>query len=445
MATIPEYFATQRILPEQLPRASQQIVSAGQGIQEVTATRVAGQIAGVAGQIARDHQIIEARKQNVRDNMTVAALKGALDEFEFNSGPNSEGVETIEDFQTQEKEYHKAWDAEVQRIITGQNQEVSGAFMQYTSAHRIIAKTRYRTKSRAAERNWAMADLQKQWATRLKANVGNPEAAAAQLRVLVESYDAYLTPTQKQSLLADIDKSVVLFQKQVQLDGLHQQAKQMPYNQAIGMLNDVQGLTSAERNDLIRRRERQNEIETATQDSGVYWDTLRKLTNDPDSMTEPQIADLVKPNSLTTDDYKEFMGIKENAASPLKTPRAQLYFNSLDKLFDERETDAEERLNYDIANEKLMQFFKDNPKVTAKQAAEFYDELINPEVEGIFGKAFSFWLQSPFGILGRKALGIEKEGELSEPKTLEEFNVTVGGIEDEEKAKAYYEKWKNKW
>lgn len=34
---------------------------------------------------------------------------------------------------------------------------------------------------------------------------------------------------------------------------------------------------------------------------------------------------------------------------------------------------------------------------------------------------------------------------LSEPKTIEEFESTVSSIEDEEEAKEYYEKWKNKW
>ena len=86
-------------------------------------------------------------------------------------------------------------------------------------------------------------------------------------------------------------------------------------------------------------------------------------------------------------------------------------------------------MKYDLANEKLIQFFTDNPKATAKLAAEFYDDLISPEVEGIFERAFDFWLQSPFGILGRKVLGIEKKGAKEEltPEIARQYLNLAGG------------------
>lgn len=164
---------------------------------------------------------------------------------------------------------------------------------------------------------------------------------------------------------------------------------------------------------LEAEAKRQKEIDFATHDPAIYWKLLRRVTANPKGIDEPELAAAVGPNSITTDDYKELNRIRESADNPLKTPRAQLYFNSLDALYDKRETDADERLKYDLANEKLMQFFTDNPKATAKQAAEFYDDLISDDVEGIFKKAFDVWLQSPFGILGRKVLGVKKEGEKS--------------------------------
>ncbi len=161
---------------------------------------------------------------------------------------------------------------------------------------------------------------------------------------------------------------------------------------------------------LEAEAKRQKEIEFATHNPSTYWKLLRRVTADPKSIDESELADAVGPDSITTDDYKELNRIRESKDTPLKTPRAQLYFNSLDALYEDRDTDAEERIKWDVANEKLVQFFKTNPNVTAKQAAEFYDDLISDDVEGVFDRAFNLWLQSPFGILGRKALGVEKEG-----------------------------------
>ena len=193
------------------------------------------------------------------------------------------------------------------------------------------------------------------------------------------------------------------------IDSYWQKAKKMPINQANEFINDAANLTGAQRNDLIVRRKRQEEIATATTNRKVRWDTLREVTKNPQTVTDEWLESLVKPNSLTWDDAEEFKKIRDDKAEPLKTPRAQLYFNSLDELFDKRETDADERMKWDIANEKLVQYFKENPNATAKQAAEFYDDLISPEIEEMIDRAFRFWLQSPFGILGRKVLGVEKE------------------------------------
>ena len=166
---------------------------------------------------------------------------------------------------------------------------------------------------------------------------------------------------------------------------------------------------------------RQKEIDFATHNPSTYWKLLRRVTADPKGIDEPELAAAVGPNSITTDDYKELNRIRESADNPLKTPRAQLYFNSLDALYDKRETDADERMKWDVANEKLVQYFKENPNATAKQAAEFYDDLINPEVEGMIDRAFKFWLQSPFGILGRKVLGVEKGGKSPYPEYPDAF------------------------
>ncbi len=71
---------------------------------------------------------------------------------------------------------------------------------------------------------------------------------------------------------------------------------------------------------------------------------------------------------------------------------------------------AEERLNYDISNEKLIQFFKDNPKATAKQAAEFYDELIHPIALNWFEKLmWSKGRRQLFGLVGTEEERLAKK------------------------------------
>lgn len=411
MAVIPKYFSQVQAGTSGLPRAPAGLADTGQGLEAQSLIALGGAL----GQIGQGLADIEIEKQRARDNVTLAEMKGALDDFEFDSRPDPTQFTKIEDFRKAEEKYGKDWQRESQRISKGSSVRVADQFKIYTELHWDAARKDYHNKSWPLEQNYALAQFNRLWSEKLQKFVSKPVKLKGELQALIEQFDTYLKPTEKQKLEASIDEEIAKSQKQALLDTTHEAAKVMLFNEAISFLNDLKGVTRAERNDLIARRERQNEIETATRDSETYWNLLRRVTKDPDSVSEPEIADAVKPNGITTDDYKELVRIKDTVDDPLKAPRAQLYFNSLDKLFDKRETDAEERLNYDIANEKLMQFFKDNPKVSAKQAAEFYDELINPEVEGILEKAFNFWLQSPFGILGRRALGVEKEGEEKSP------------------------------
>ena len=64
---------------------------------------------------------------------------------------------------------------------------------------------------------------------------------------------------------------------------------------------------------------------------------------------------------------------------------------------------------------------------TDEQVTDKINVLTQPFIEEkaatLIDRAFNFWLQSPFGVLGRKVLGVEKEGELAE--------TTVGRIEVE--------------
>lgn len=401
MATIPEFLATQQVDVARVPRASQNIVDVGQGI----VTQQIVQTAGKIGQAVTNVATVEFQKQQGRDRVTLAQLKGQLQDFEFLSAPDPSKIKTIEDFQKQQTRYEKDWERKAASLAHGQTIGVQQEFKVYTDSNKVNAKARYANKRVPFERAWALSQIQTQWASRLKNNAGDPEATEQELIQLIDSFSPYLTPAQTVSLKSDVSKSVDLYTQQVQLDGLHETAKAMEFDQAIGMLNDVKGLTSAERNDLIARRKRQNEIETASEAEGnsVYWDLLRRVTNDPDSVLEPELAKNVKPGGITVAQYEKLMGKKDDVDDPLKTPRAQLYFNALDALFPARDDkgEDEDRLTYDIYNQRLEQFFAANPKATPQQASDFYSELVNPEIttwiDRIFGGSMGTGAAPLFG------------------------------------------------
>ena len=442
MAKIPEYFSQVEAETSRLPRAPVGLADTGQGLE----AQALADIGGALGKVGQALAGIEIEKQRARDNVTLAEMKGALDDFEFESRPDPTQFTKIEDFKKAEKKYGKDWQRESQRISKGSSKRVSDQFKIYTELHWDVARKDYHSKSWPLEQNYALAQFDRLWSEKLQKFVSKPVKLKSELKALIEQFDAYLKPTQKQKLEVGIDEQIATAQKQDMLNKLHIAAKVMPFKKAVSYLNDIEGLTSAERNDLIARRKRQNEIETATTNRQVRWDVLRQVTKDPQSITDDYLEGLVKPNSLTWDDAEEFKGIRDNASEPLKTPRAQLYFNSLDALFNKRETDDEQRFNYDVANEKLTQFFKDNPKATATQAAEFYEELISGEARTIIDRILNP-LGWPSGTVAsriyRWTIGGKKE-ELPEPKTLTDFEDTVRLLDDED-AKAYYEKWKDKW
>lgn len=214
------------------------------------------------------------------------------------------------------------------------------------------------------------------------ANDDGSTTAAADIDKQIKLYQAALERKYPKEV-ADIQMEETLLQaekqkSQVRIDTIYETAKTMPYAEAITYINDFKGITEAERNAIIKRRERQNEIETATTNRKVRWDVLRKLGKDPDSVTDEYLEGLVKPNSLTWDDAEEFKKIRDTKNHPLTSPRAQIYFGELDRLYKDGALDT---LEYDIKNEKLTEFFEANPDATAKQVNEFYNELVGEEKE----------------------------------------------------------------
>jgi len=287
----------------------------------------------------------------------------------------------------------------------------------------------------------------------------NTEQQKAAMLANIDAHKDFFTPAQINSFKAGVDKNisdaVLEFQRQQVWDAALASATDVDgivdWQKVLQFLNqpkNTKGVSPKEVDGLIENANTQYRVQTAVTDKPEYWKMLREITKNPQESQRQELIDLAEQGKLEETDRKYLEGKLDSKDDPLKTPRAQLYFNSLDTLFDKRETDDEQRLNYDIANEKLVQFFETTKTPTAKQAAEFYDNLISEEVSSIADKVFDFYKGYYQYISGYKAYKLWKErGEkeaMPEPATLADFEDTVRLL-DEEDAKVYYEKWKNKW
>ncbi len=216
MATIPEFFATQQVEVARVPRASQNIVAAGQGI-------VAQQIAQTAGQVGQavvDVATVDFQKQQSRDRVTLAQLKGQWEDFVFLSTPDPTKWKTIEDGQRQQTRFEKDLQRKGASLSHGQTIGVQQDFKVFTELNRVNAKARYANKRVPAERAWALSQMQTRWAGILKNNAGNSEVTEQKLVELVDEFSPYLTPETKRSLMNDVDKSVTQFENTLFIESI---------------------------------------------------------------------------------------------------------------------------------------------------------------------------------------------------------------------------------
>ena len=118
------------------------------------------------------------------------------------------------------------------------------------------------------------------------------------------------------------------------------------------------------------------------------------------------------------------------------------------------EPDLEEireiRLAYQKKKDEFERWIKGQEKLTDTDIQNKVDQMTQLEAEGIVQSWFDKILNPLGWESGTAASRIydwtrkRKKEELPEPATLVEFEETVGLL-DEEEAKTYYEKWKNKW
>lgn len=354
MAKIPDYFAQEPMETGRMPRAPMGIADTGQGLKAQSLIGFGGAL-GKIGQLLAG---IESERQRARDNVTLAEMKGMLDDFEFESTPDLAQIEKIEDFNKLEEKYGKDWKKKVGELSKGKNKRIADQFKIYSELHWDTARKGYHNRSWPLEQDYAVASFNREWSKRFKSHIDNPEKLKSELQALIEQYEPYLKPTYKQKLEASIDEEIAIYQKQNTLNKLHNAAKTMPYKEAIGFLNDIEGLTSAERNDLIRRRERQEEIATSTTNRQVRWDTLLEIAKDPASVTDEYLNGLVKPNSLTWDDAEELRNIRDKDNHPLKRTDFQRGLTTLEEIKDMQITimKADDATAEELRDELLLHF-----------------------------------------------------------------------------------------
>lgn len=346
-------------------------------------------------------------------------------------------------FEQAEKDYEKARESFLNKLLKGKRGAISDRVRSYADSAKVRQAREFYGSLFAKEKEFNSVEGLKVVESAILR--GDRDEALMQ----IDEFSYWFGPTKTKYLRDTLDARMIEVQHQNFLEQVAVDTRKMPYDDALIYINEIPRteISETERNGLIAQRKRQEEIATASTNPLVRWRVIREITDNPKMVTDDYLESLIKPNSITGTDAEQLRKIRDDKDNPLKTPRAQLYLNSLDTLYDERETDDEQRLKYDIANEKLMQFFEITKTPTAKQAAEFYDDLVEPEAKGFleqFWKGYkgiwpAYWL---YKYMTKEE---KEEKEVSEPKTSEEFESIVRSIENEEEAKVYYEKWKNKW
>lgn len=378
---------------------------------------------GLKWQAERDRAEI-SRLQSEINNFQYTALRQLEDDWRTGKFTNADQFKRAED------DYVKARDRMVNKLVKGKRGIIGDRVSEY-------AETNKASDTAGFYRNLFPKEKEFRSVEALKV-IENYKVQGERDKALmaIEQNKYWLGLTKTEVLKANLDADMAAIQHQAFLEQVAVDTREMAIDEALTLINQIPrtAITETERNGLIRQRERQEEIATATTDPMVRWKILREITDNPKMVTDDYLESNIGPNKLSVNDAEQLRKIRDDEDNPLKTPRAQLYFNSLDKLFDERETDDEQRLKYDIANEKLVQFFETTKTPTAKQAAEFYDELISEETSDLIDKVFGFYKGYYKYLSGYKAYEIlkkrvEKEGQTKKltPETASQFLNLAGG------------------
>lgn len=286
--------------------------------------------------------------------------------------------------------------------------------------------------------------------------------------------DGTLDPDEKKKIVRDIEFEAS--QQKLEYDKYVEKTEQdLLVKERLGTLTDTEILNSQFTADKKREWLRYYDAMVEERLSGeveLNWESYDKLQSmvedyDTGKIDKEEVQEAISkevgktiPTTIARS-LRDRLATKDKPDDPLNKSSAKRALSILNELKtadffwpedlddDDPEGKRQNLLNYLDVSKEFEEYLIANPDATDEQINDKIDTLTQPYIEnkakGTLDKLWDFWVQSPFGVGYRKIAGIEKEGEeLPEPMSIEDFEDTVRGL-DEEEAKAYYEKWKNKW
>lgn len=329
---IPSYFSTEPMETSRLPRAPAGLLAeTGQGLE---AEAMAG-FGAALGRVGDILATIGAEKQRGRDNATLAGLSDQERDFVFGSYDELEQYKItedteIEDYGKLEKKFEKDWDRKVKELLKGQSRKVVEHFTLWSKQSRAKILRDYHNRVWQKEQSFAQGQA---------ISIADKQLRRGDLKGALQTYEAhaqYFPPKALQGLKDAAADTMMKYQHQAFLEQVRLQAKDLPLAEALTLINNipVTDITTAERNAQVTMRERQEEIATATTNRQVRWDTLLKLSKDPESVTDEYLLNLVRPNSLTWDDAEELRKIRDTDNHPLKRTDFKRALTTLEEIKD---------------------------------------------------------------------------------------------------------------
>lgn len=407
---IPTHFAREQMETSRLPRAPAGIADVGAGLEAEAIARFGGAMGKVAGMLAE----IQTEKQRGRDNATLAKLSDQERDFVFGAYDILEQyvATDIKEFGNLEEKFAKDWDREIKKLLKDQNRQVSEHFTLWSEQNRAKILQDYHRRIWPKEQSFAQGQA---------ISIADKHLRRGDLKGALATYNQhaqYFPPKTLQALKDKAGGMAIEYQKQALLETIAEAARTTPYKDALYYINVIPktDITETERSSLIAQRKRQEEIATATTNPKVRWDTLRKLQKDPRTVTDDYLEGLVG-KGLTWEDAEEFKKIRDTETDPIKMPRAQLYFNRLDALFDKRDTDADEAYEWDIANQELTDYFKRRPEATAREAKEAYEDITDEKKQGFIKELLDriLWRKGAGATIKETIFGEPEEPEIKTP------------------------------
>lgn len=411
---------------------------------------------------------VSLRWQAERDNSEISRLQSAINNFQYTTLRQLEDdwrsgkFTNADQFKQAEEDYVKARDRMVSKLTKGKRGIISDRVNEYAESNKASDTAGFYRNLFSKEKEFRSVEALKV--------IENYKLQGERDKALmaIEQNKYWLGLTRTEVLKANLDADMAAIQHQNFLEQIALDTREMPIDDALNLINQIPrtAITETERNGLIRQRERQEEIATATTEPKVYWDTLRKVTIDPDGTTEEYMASLVG-KGLTTDDYKEFMGIKESN----ETVSSNTFWKSEAWNYIERQILEVSTLTgilhgsgeqfalsaqAHIAFEKALgDAVKEKKPIKGSAILELAHEImlpfrkrIKPLMPGeklpetLDGRKVSPEYKPPLIPPTKPKTTIENVVDTyPKPKTVEEFENTFRHISDKTQRKLYYDKW----